>query len=101
MEEENGVFCKQYQTFSATQIEWIQKNLVDRIHLRQYTHKKFFFEDHTSASEKDYYDWWYHIICNDWQNDIWFMSDKKFEYHWPMVTAHIYQYNKEEDNSDD
>ena len=69
MDEENRVFCEQYQTFSATQIEWIQKNLVERIHLRQYTHKKFFFEDHPSASEKAYYDWWYHIISRVIKNE--------------------------------
>ena len=88
-------YCEKYQEFSARKIDLIQKNLIDRIHLYQYTQKKFFFEDNPTASENEFYEWWYHIICNNWQNDIWFMSEEKFQYHWPMITAHFDQYRTE------
>jgi len=88
-------YCDMYQNYSARQIEWIQKNLIDSIDLYRYTMKEIYFVDHPSASEGEYNDWWHSILCNDWQNDIWFMSEEKFEYHWPMISAHFQQQKQE------
>ena len=92
MGEIESRFCKQYQTFNEEEIRFINLNIINRLEEFKYTHKNFFFEDNSEASQTDYYEWWMHIIKFHWENDIWTMTEEEFQYHWPMVANHISQY---------
>ena len=52
-------------------------------------------------THNDFMNWRHHRKFNEWQDDIYWMSDTEFNYYWPLITSYIHQYNKEEDNSDD
>jgi hypothetical protein len=38
-------------------------------------------------THEDFLAWRHHRTFNDWQNDIYSMSDTEFQHHWPLIAG--------------
>lgn len=38
-------------------------------------------------SQEDFMTWRHHRLFNQWQDDIFWMSDKEFKFHWPLISG--------------
>ena len=68
-------------------------------HTKWPIYKKWFFRDNPDAPKEDYYSWMIHHMCNNWEDDILWMDDEQFKYHWPSHYIFIMDiYSEEESN---
>ena len=68
-------------------------------HTKWPTYKKWFFRNNPDAPEEDYYSWMIHHMCKNWEDDIFWMDDEQFKYHWPSHYIFIMDiYSEEESN---
>lgn len=68
-------------------------------HTKWPTYKKWFFRNNPDAPEEDYYSWMIHHMCKNWEDDIFWMDDEQFKYHWPSHYVFIMDiYSEEESN---
>ena len=43
--------------------------------------------------EGDFLSWRHHRIFNDWQDDIFWMSDEKFQFNWPLIASALVEHD--------
>ena len=68
-------------------------------HTKWPTYKKWFFRNNPDAPEEDYYSWMIHHMCKNWEDDIFWMDDEQFKYHWPSHYVFIMDiYSEDESN---
>ena len=60
-------------------------------------YKKWFFERNPDAPKEDYYSWGAHYQCENWEEDIMWMDDEQFKYHWPIHYDYIIRIHSEEE----
>ena len=60
-------------------------------------YKKWFFRDNPDAPNEDYYSWMAHHMCENWEEDIIWMDDEQFRYHWPIHYGFIMRIHSEEE----
>ena len=58
-------------------------------HSKRSRYKKHFFKWNPDATEEDYYSWVSHYQCENWEDDIIWMTDEQFKYHWPIHYSYI------------
>ena len=58
-------------------------------HQKRSRYKKQFFERNPDAPKEDYYSWVTHYQCENWEEDIIWMDDEQFKYHWPIHYSYI------------
>jgi len=68
-------------------------------HTKWPTYKKWFFRNNPDAPEEDYYSWMIHHMCKNWEDDIFWMDDEQFKYHWPSHYIFIMDIYSEEDQN--
>jgi hypothetical protein len=59
-------------------------------------YKEMFFRDHPTSTDVDFYSWMTHHMCENWEEDIIWMDDEKFKYHWPSQYSFIREIHFEE-----
>ena len=68
-------------------------------HTKWPTYKKWFFRNNPDAPEEDYYSWMIHHMCKNWEDDIFWMDDEQFKYHWPSHYGFIMEIHSEEESN--
>ena len=68
-------------------------------HLKWPGYKKRFFERNPDAPKEDYYSWMAHYQCENWEEDIIWMDDEQFKYHWPIHYGYITRIHSEEESN--
>ena len=46
-------------------------------------------------SLEDFMTWRHHRLFNQWQNDIYWMSDNEFNFHWPLIAGILSEHGDE------
>ena len=62
-------------------------------------YRERFFKNNPNATEKDFSSWMTHHMCNNWEDDILWMDDNQFKYHWPSHYSFIMEIHSEEDQN--
>ena len=44
---------------------------------------------------EDFMVWRHHRLFNQWQNDIYWMSDNEFNFHWPLIAGVLSEHGDE------
>ena len=88
-----------YETVITEQEKHYMNNHFRHLHERWPTYKKWFFEMNPNAPEEDYYSWMTHHLCKNWEEDIIWMDDEQFRYHWPIHYGYITRIHSEEDQN--
>ena len=63
------------------------------------TYRERFFKNNPSATEGDFSSWVMHHISGNWEEDIIWMTDEQFKYHWPSHYSFIMEIHSEEDQN--
>ena len=45
--------------------------------------------------QEDFMTWRHHRLFNQWQNDIYWMSDNEFNFHWPLIAGILSEHGDE------
>jgi hypothetical protein len=81
-------YTEHYQNMTAEEIAIITKHCLHK-HDSHYYYRKAYFKTHPENNIEDFHDWEFHYMNSDWQDSIWIMSSKDFEYYWPYHSAFI------------
>ena len=85
----------QLQCYLSSDKDW-PLSLVS-IHAQQgdpmYTSKQLFDIYLPDMSELEFLEWRTHRRFNQWQDDIYAMSDEVFQFHWPMIAGALAEVN--------
>ena len=63
------------------------------------TYRERFFKNNPSATEGDFSSWVMHHMSGNWEDDIIWMDDERFKYHWPSHYGFIMRIHSEEDQN--
>ena len=61
------------------------------------TYRERFFKNNPSATEGDFSSWVMHHMSGNWEDDIIWMTDEQFKYHWPIHYDYIIRIHSEEE----
>lgn len=64
----------------------------------QYASVALFEILYPTQSHDEFLNWRHHRKFNSWEDDIYWMPDEEFEYHWPLEAKIILQNHLERDN---
>ena len=88
-----------YETVITESHRHFMNNHFSYHHLKWPRYKKRFFERNPDAPKEDYYSWAAHYQCENWEEDIIWMTDEQFKYQWPVICSFIMDYYSEEDQN--
>ena len=88
-----------YETVITEQWKLYMNNHFRHRHNKWPIYKKWFFERNPDAPKEDYYSWGAHYQCENWEEDIIWMTDEQFKYQWPVICSFIMDYYSEEDQN--
>ena len=91
-----------FEIYEATITEAHRHYMNNNFSYQTKTHsryKKWFFQDNPDAPKEDYYSWEAHYQCKNWEEDIIWMDDEQFRYHWPIHYGYITRIHSEEESN--
>ena len=62
-------------------------------------YRERFFKNNPSATEGDFSSWVMHHMSGNWEEDIIWMDDERFKYHWPSHYRFIMEIHSEEESN--
>ena len=92
MEEDFSKYGKAYQEMKPQEIERINE-CCKPTHQKSASYRRYFFKTHAELSEGEWYMWKKNYFSNDWETDIWIMSNNEFKYAWPYHAGFIEEFS--------
>ena len=91
MEEDFSRYCKAYQEMKQHEIDKISE-YCKPIFQKGASYRRYFFKTNSDLSDNEWYLWKKYYFSNDWETDIWIMTNDEFKYSWPYHAGFIDEY---------
>lgn len=91
MEEDFSRYCKAYQEMNQQKIEKIGE-YCKPIPQKSAMYRREFFKNNSELSDDEWYVWGKYYFSNNWEIDIWIMTEDEFKFSWPFHTGFIEEF---------